>query len=65
MKAQAKEKKQCVNCTCATTGFCPRGVGVNIVKDAAAEAPVKPVRPNQALREQLQKLPGNRRKLRY
>jgi hypothetical protein len=55
-------KKPCVNCTCATTGFCPRGVGANI--PAAAEKST-PVKPNQALREQLRHLPGNRRRMRY
>ena len=31
-----KSKKPCVNCTCATTGFCPRGVGANIPPELAA-----------------------------
>ncbi len=62
-----KSKKQCVNCTCATTGFCPRGVGVHIKSDGAEQegAAAPAVRPNQTLRQQLQKLPQNRKRLRY
>ena len=59
-------KKPCVNCTCATTGFCPRGVGANIPPElAAATPPAKPQSPGQLRREQLRQLPGNRRKLRF
>ncbi|HEX5392396.1 MAG TPA: hypothetical protein VFW68_03905 [Rhodocyclaceae bacterium] len=56
-----------MNCTCATTGFCPRGVGVHIKKDETdlAAASAKPLRNNQTLREQLQKLPKNRKQMRY
>ncbi len=61
-------RKPCVNCTCATTGFCPRGVGANIPPELAAARPA-PVakRPsaNQARREQLAQLPGNRKKMRF
>jgi len=61
-----KSKKPCVNCTCATTGFCPRGVGANIPPElAAAQAPLKPVSPSQLRREQLRQLPGNRKKMRF
>ena len=56
-------KKPCVNCTCATTGFCPRGVGANIPAELAA-AP-KPLSPNQARRAQLRQLPQHRKALRY
>ncbi|WP_374263273.1 hypothetical protein [Zoogloea sp.] len=61
-------RKPCVNCTCATTGFCPRGVGANIPPElAAAERPAKVPRPsaNQLRRAQLAQLPGNRRKMRF
>ncbi|RTL55571.1 MAG: hypothetical protein EKK46_06545 [Rhodocyclaceae bacterium] len=66
-RAGPKSKKQCVNCTCADTGFCPRGVGVNIKRDenATDTAQGKPPRPNANLREQLQKLPQNRKRMRY
>jgi hypothetical protein len=61
-----KSKKPCVNCTCATTGFCPRGVGANIPPElAAAQAPLKPASPSQLRREQLRHLPGNRKKMRF
>ena len=33
------KRKPCVNCTCATTGFCPRGVGANIPPELAAARP--------------------------
>ncbi|MCK9283945.1 MAG: hypothetical protein M0P39_06640 [Rhodocyclaceae bacterium] len=59
-------KKPCVNCTCAATGFCPRGVGVHIKREAPVAArPLTAAQRAQALREQLQKLPGKRRSLRY
>ena len=61
---KATGKKPCVNCTCATTGFCPRGVGANIPRDGTDAAPAtKSVRPNQSLRQELQKLPQNRRRM--
>lgn len=61
-----KSKKPCVNCTCATTGFCPRGVGANIPPElSAAPVPAKPVSPSQLCREQLRQLPGNRKKMRF
>ncbi len=61
-----KSKKPCVNCTCATTGFCPRGVGANIPPElAAAPVPAKPVSPSQLRREELRQLPGNRKKMRF
>lgn len=56
-------RKPCVNCTCAETGFCPRGVGANIRRESG-EKP-QPAKPNQALREQLRQLPGNRRRMRF
>ncbi len=61
-------RKPCVNCTCATTGFCPRGVGANIPPELAAARPAPAAtRPsaNQARREQLAQLPGNRKKMRF
>ena len=60
-------KKPCVNCTCATTGFCPRGVGANIPPELAAQAtaPAKPRSPGQLRREQLAQLAGNRKKMRF
>lgn len=61
-------KKPCVNCTCATTGFCPRGVGANIPPELAAQhnaAPATPLSVGQQRREQLRQLPGNRRKMRF
>ena len=61
-------RKPCVNCTCATTGFCPRGVGANIPPELAAAQPAAPAKrpsPNQLRREQLSQLPGNRKKMRY
>ncbi|MBL8460764.1 MAG: hypothetical protein JNM92_15480 [Zoogloea sp.] len=59
-------KKPCVNCTCATTGFCPRGVGANIPPELAArQAPAKPLTPGQQRREQLRQLPGKRRAMRF
>jgi hypothetical protein len=38
-------KKPCVNCTCATTGFCPRGVGANIPPELAAQQPAAKATP--------------------
>jgi len=64
----ASGKKPCVNCTCATTGFCPRGVGANIPPELVAQqntAPAKPQSAGQQRREQLRQLPGNRRKMRF
>lgn len=61
-------KKPCVNCTCATTGFCPRGVGANIPPELAAQQPaakVTPLTPGQQRREQLRQLPGKRRAMRF
>ena len=60
-------RKPCVNCTCATTGFCPRGVGANIPLELAAQAtaPAKPRSPGQVRREQLAQLAGNRKKMRF
>ncbi|NML25680.1 hypothetical protein [Zoogloea dura] len=62
-------KKPCVNCTCATTGFCPRGVGANIPPGMAAASPqAEPARPqsaNQLRRAQLAQLPGKRKAMRY
>jgi len=62
------KKKPCVNCTCATTGFCPRGVGANIPPELAASRPAAPADPrsaNQLRRAQLAQLPGNRKKMRF
>lgn len=64
----ASGKKPCVNCTCATTCFCPRGVGANIPPELAAApsaASAKPASAGQLRREQLRQLPGNRRKMRF
>lgn len=61
-------RKPCVNCTCATTGFCPRGVGANIPPELAAAQPAAPAKkPTVAelRREQLRQLPGNRKKMRF
>lgn len=61
-------RKPCVNCTCATTGFCPRGVGANIPPELAAAQPAAPARKPSAAelrREQLRQLPGNRKKMRF
>ncbi len=61
-------KKPCVNCTCATTGFCPRGVGANIPPELAAAQPAAPAKKPTAAelrREQLRQLPGNRKKMRF
>lgn len=61
-------KKPCVNCTCATTGFCPRGVGANIPPEqtvSRTEAPARAPSAGQLRRAQLQQLPGNRRRMRY
>ena len=61
-------RKLCVNCTCATTGFCPRGVGANIPPELAAANPApagKPLPPNQLRRAQLAQLPGKRKALRF
>jgi len=60
-------KKPCVNCTCATTGFCPRGVGANVpaAETAAGPRATTPLPRNQSLREALRKLPQNRRRMRY
>jgi hypothetical protein len=61
-------KKPCVNCTCATTGFCPRGVGANIPPELAAQQPpakARPLSPGQQRREQLRQLPGKRRAMRF
>lgn len=61
-------RKPCVNCTCATTGFCPRGVGANIPPELAAAMPApvgKPLSPNQLRRAQLAQLPGKRKALRF
>ena len=61
-------RKPCVNCTCATTGFCPRGVGANIPPELAAANPApasKPLSAGQLRRAKLQQLPGNRRKMRF
>lgn len=61
-------RKPCVNCTCATTGFCPRGVGANIPPELAAAQPAAPARKPTAAelrREQLRQLPGNRKKMRF
>ncbi len=60
-------RKPCVNCTCATTGFCPRGVGANIPPELAAQPAAPAPRPsaNQLRRAQLAQLPGNRRKMRF
>lgn len=61
-------KKPCVNCTCATTGFCPRGVGANIPPGMASSAPAEAPRPqsaNQLRRAQLAQLPGKRKAMRY
>ena len=62
-----RARKPCVNCTCATTGFCPRGVGANIPPElAAAQAvPAKKTSAAQLRREQLRQLPGNRKKMRF
>ena len=63
-----KSRKPCVNCTCATTGFCPRGVGANIPPELAAALPAaRGKRPSasQLRREQLRQLPGNRKKMRF
>ena len=38
-------RKPCVNCTCATTGFCPRGVGANIPPELAAANPAPAGKP--------------------
>ena len=60
--------KPCVNCTCATTGFCPRGVGANIPPELAAANPApagKPLSPTQLRRAQLAQLPGKRKALRF
>src|SRR5574343_159695 len=49
-------RKPCVNCTCATTGFCPRGVGANIPPELAAARPAqagKPLSPGQLRRAEL------------
>lgn len=62
------KRKPCVNCTCATTGFCPRGVGANIPPELAAASPApagQAQSPNQLRRAQLQQLPGNRKKMRF
>ena len=61
-------RKPCVNCTCATTGFCPRGVGANIPPELAAAQPAAPAKKPSAAelrREQLRQLPGNRKKMRF
>lgn len=61
-------RKPCVNCTCATTGFCPRGVGANIPPELTAAQPAAPARKPTAAelrREQLRQLPGNRKKMRF
>lgn len=61
-------RKPCVNCTCATTGFCPRGVGANIPTELAAAQPAAPAKKPTAAelrREQLRQLPGNRKKMRF
>ena len=61
-------RKPCVNCTCATTGFCPRGVGANIPPELAAAQPAAPAKKPTAAelrREQLRQLPGNRKKMRF
>lgn len=61
-------RKPCVNCTCATTGFCPRGVGANIPPELAAAqsaAPAKKPTAAELRREQLRQLPGNRKKMRF
>lgn len=61
-------RKPCVNCTCATTGFCPRGVGANIPPELAAVQPAAPAKKPSAAelrREQLRQLPGNRKKMRF
>ena len=61
-------KKPCVNCTCATTGFCPRGVGANIPPELATQQPAAkatPLTPGQQRREQLRQLPGKRRAMRF
>ncbi|TXH34077.1 MAG: hypothetical protein E6Q92_13255 [Burkholderiaceae bacterium] len=61
-------RKPCVNCTCATTGFCPRGVGANIPPELAAAKPATPAKKPSAAelrREQLRQLPGNRKKMRF
>ncbi len=61
-------RKPCVNCTCATTGFCPRGVGANIPPELAAAQPTAPAKKPSAAelrREQLRQLPGNRKKMRF
>lgn len=61
-------RKPCVNCTCATTGFCPRGVGANIPPELAAASPApagKPLSAGQLRRAQLQQMPGNRKKMRF
>ena len=61
-------RKPCVNCTCATTGFCPRGVGANIPPELAAANPApagNPLSPNQLRRAQLAQLPGKRKALRF
>lgn len=61
-------RKPCVNCTCATTGFCPRGVGANIPPELASAQPAAPARKPTAAelrREQLRQLPGNRKKMRF
>jgi hypothetical protein len=60
MKAGAKP---CVNCTCASTGFCPRGVGANI--PPAATPVQKPLSPGEARRLALRQLPRQRKALRY
>lgn len=61
-------RKPCVNCTCATTGFCPRGVGANIPPELAAAQPAASAKKPTAAelrREQLRQLPGNRKKMRF
>ena len=61
-------RKPCVNCTCATTGFCPRGVGANIPPELAAAQPAALAKKPSAAelrREQLRQLPGNRKKMRF
>lgn len=63
-------KKPCVNCTCATTGFCPRGVGANIPESMKkAEAALTPAqlarRRADARQAELRQLPQNRKRMRF
>jgi len=56
-------RKPCVNCTCATTGFCPRGVGANIPPELAAANPAPAGKPLSAAapvkRLQVQPIPAD------